>query len=238
MAASENTPLNHARHGQLGWVPPTDYFFARHEHIVPIVAAEINKAVQCFPLAFVKQEERFILAAVLSPLPQRNIYVSTTGKWVGNYIPAHFRSHPFYLVKPADKENHILCVDESTNHIGADKPNPIYMSDFRMLAPMVQTIFDFLVKVEQDRILTQQAVDALDAAGVLTEWQLSIKLNSKQTPVTGLYCIDEKKIESLSNGEYLKLRQAQGLPLVYAQLISMKNIHRFFEILELSRDSH
>jgi hypothetical protein len=85
----------------------------------------------------------------------------------------------------------------------------------------VALVLEFLKKIEQDRILTQQAVDALDRAGILVPWQPT---ETPDKPETGLYRIDTTAFDALEDDVFLSLKKARSLPLVYAHLFSFGQV--------------
>ena len=83
---------------------------------------------------------------------------------------------------------------------------------------------NFLTQVEKSRMATNNMVKALAEAEVIREWPLKIKVGEETRNVSGLFCIDEQKLNSLEDEQFLTLRKAGALPLAYAQLMSMDNI--------------
>ncbi|MCA1784939.1 MAG: SapC family protein, partial [Desulfobacteraceae bacterium] len=71
---------------------------------------------------------------------------------------------------------------------------------------------------------TNRAVDALADAGLICEWPLKVKTREGEQPVTGLYMIDETKLNQMEDDAFLAVRSAGALPIAYAQLLSMGNI--------------
>jgi hypothetical protein len=56
---------------------------------------------------------------------------------------------------------------------------------------------------------------------------LKIKDGDQEKPITGLYRVDEAKLNTLADESFLKLRKAGSLPIAYGQLLSMGNIQIF-----------
>ncbi|MCA1793822.1 MAG: SapC family protein [Desulfobacteraceae bacterium] len=96
-------------------------------------------------------------------------------------------------------------------------------------------MLNFLSQVEQNKRKTIQAVAALAEAGVITQWPLKMKYEDQEKPVAGLHRIDEAKLNSLEDEQFLKIRKAGALPIAYAQLLSMENI-RMFEKLAKAQE--
>ena len=76
--------ITNQSHTDKSWIRYSSYSFASKSSIANLVGAEIPKAVSGgLPMAFVKEQDAFFLAAVLSPTPGTNLFVTQTGKWLG-----------------------------------------------------------------------------------------------------------------------------------------------------------
>ncbi len=211
------------RFGGKFWRRYNSYAFAASSHLTPLVAAELPRALQALPLAFIKQGERFVLLGVLSLTPGQNLYVNQKGQWLGSYIPSSFRSYPFRLARAEGRDDLILCVEKDSGLISGTEGEPFFQENGE-LSESLTGVLDFLKKVEQNRSATERAVSALAEAGLMTEWPLKIKVEGTERPVSGLYMINESKLDSLDDQAFLKLRRSQSLPIAYAQLFSRGNI--------------
>jgi hypothetical protein len=215
------------------WKRFASYEFAAKDSVAPLVAAEIAGASRTMPVAFLKQNDRFILAGMLSLTPGRNLYVGPRGQWLGAYVPSCFRGHPFRLAKAEDREDLILCIDQDAGLI-SDQPGEPFFDDQDQVAEPVKAILNFLSQVQQNWGPTNRAVDALADAGLICEWPLKIKTPEGEQPVTGLYMIDETKLNQMADDAFLAVRSAGALPIAYAQLLSMANI----QVLSRLADVH
>lgn len=93
------------------WRVPKNLKFAEGNSVVPVFLTEIGRAVNSFPLVFVKQEDNFIISALLGLASGENLFLSNEGRWLGNYIPALIRVYPFRLLRTND-EQLALAIDE------------------------------------------------------------------------------------------------------------------------------
>jgi hypothetical protein len=59
---------------------------------------------------------------------------------------------------------------------------------------------------------------------------LIIKDEAQEKPVTGLYRVDETRLNALDDQTFLKIRKAETLPIKYAQLMSMANIQMLVQL--------
>jgi hypothetical protein len=222
------TPITRKTHAGKSWTRFSSYNFASKDTLVPLAGAEIAKAATSMPTAFVKQQNRFFLVAVLSLTPDTNLFVAPDGRWLGGYVPSVFRGYPFQLAKVEGRDNLVLCVNEASGLVNEDKTaGEPFFDDSGELARPVKEVGDFLQHVEQNRAATNLAVASLAEAGIITQWPLSMQEGGKK-PATPLYRIDEAGLNRLGNEAFLKLRKA--LPIAYAQLLSMNHIQTLTKI--------
>jgi hypothetical protein len=219
------------------WRRPSGFLFAADRQVIPLVGAELAKASVSMPLGFVQAGDVYVLVAFTSPTPGNNLYIGPDGKWLGNYVPAALRAHPFHLVSPTPGAEAVLCIDESAGVI-TDSPEgaePFFDETGKPTQPILDTL-NFLAQTEQNRVATQLAVNAVVAAGLMQPWPISVQSGEQQVPVNGLFRVDEAKLNALSGEEFLKLRAASALPLVYAQLLSINQLALLERLATIQRD--
>lgn len=227
------TSISKETHANQYWQRFTDYHFANQIPTAQIVAAELGQAVRSLPLAFLKQQENFTLTAVMGLDPSLNLYVAHDGRWLGGYVPSIFRGYPFRLLRAQERDDHILCVDQDSGLISDDPSGePLFDSSGELSQP-VRDVLNFLSQVEQNRTVTDLAVSELAEAGLITEWPLKVKAGEEERQVTGLYMVDEAKLNSIDDQTFLHLRKTQALPIAYAQLLSMSNIQIFDKLAKI-----
>lgn len=166
----------------------------------------------------------------MSIRPRNNCFVSPDGRWIGSYIPAHFRSYPFALTK-VQRGGYLLCADADSDLIGAEHNLPIYEADGELAQP-VKEVLDFLQQVERNRAATLRLCATLDAEGLIVPWGITINGKDGQAKINDLYRIDEAKLSSLDPAALARLHQAGALPVAYCQLISMQHIHTLAKLAD------
>ena len=225
-------PINPSDFCDKAWRKPTGYSFAANQAVAPLVAAEFPKAASAIPIAFIEQEERFIPVAVLSPLPGRNLFVGPAGQWLGTYVPASLRSHPFLLARGTAPEEVALCIEQDSELIvPAGDPNaaPFFGPDGRPSEPTA-AVLSFLSALERNREATTLAIGALAEAGIIQPWLLNVAVDDEQREVKGLFKIDEAALNALSDEAFILLRRSGALPLAYLQLVSTAQIILFEQL--------
>lgn len=206
------------------WKRYSSYAFAVQFNVIPVVAAELANLAPALPLGFVQTGESFQLVAITSLLPGANLFVAPNGDWLGRYIPAALRGYPFGVVSAQDKDETSLCINESSGLVVEAGQGEAFYDEAGRPGQALKDMLDFISKLEANRVVTQAAVDALQAANLVQHWPLSVRNGDRTVAVEGLYRIDETMLNTVSNDVFLSLRKTGSLPLAYAQLLSMNQL--------------
>ena len=72
---------------------------------------------------------------------------------------------------------------------------------------------------------------------MIVPWPLVVRHGEeKETPIKGVFRIDEGKLNQLEDDQWLALRRAGAMPLIYGQLLSMGNLGKLLKILQHKTD--
>jgi hypothetical protein len=185
------------------------------------VGVESSKVVSSMPTGFIEQEAGYQLVGITSLRPGTNLYVAPNGKWLGTYIPAALRGHPFKLVRQESSDELILSINEASGLVAeGEEDGMAFFDDQDKPSQVIKDILNFLNSVEASRTLTQVAVDALADAGLIVPWEINIKQGEEVVPVKGLFQVDKEALNKMDDEDFLTVRKAGGLPVAYAQLFS------------------
>jgi len=223
--------ISRERHANLRWKRYSNYTFAAADSVVPLVAAELPKAVMSLPIAFIEQGDAYCPAAVLGLQPGNNVFVAPDWRWVGQYIPAAFRSYPFRLAQTEDGQQ-VLCVDEESGLVSEGSAGEFFFADDGQPAQAILDILAFLTQIEQSRVTTAAACAVLQKHGLIRPWAITLKTDSGEQQIAGLFQIDEAALNGLSGEALLEVRQAGGLPIAYCQLLSMQHLPLLGQLIE------
>ena len=222
---TEFAAITTERHIQKVWKRVTDYVFAAGDTVIPLVGVELSKAALAMPTGFIEQEGGYQLVAITSLQPGTNLYVAPDGKWLGAYIPAALRGYPFKLVQQESSDKSILCINEASGLVMDNtEDGNAFFDDQNEPTQGIKDILNFLTEIEANRAVTQGAVNALADAGLITPWALNLKQGEKVVPVEGLFHVDEAALNKLDDEDFSTVRKAGGLPVAYAQLLSMNHL--------------
>ncbi len=215
-------PIEHTKHATYGLQPSdTQFSFARDFNALPVVAAELAVAAQDYPIIFIGDE--FIPSIALSIKENNNAFVDDNGAWRDTtHIPMCVRRYPLISVVPQDAETPVLCMDENSTLITDDNPSIPFFVDGKA-SKAIQEIFNLSVVFEQSLKTTRAAVLALADLGVFAAKTFTYKDQSGKTEKLQFTGIDDKKVDELSDEDFIKLRKNAALDLVFAHRLSMNN---------------
>jgi len=209
------------RHANKCWRRFSSYDFARAQSVVELVAAELPKAAVAMPIALMRGgDASYRLVALLGLEPGNNLYVAPDGRWLGRYIPAVLRGHPFRLLNTGD-DRYVLCLDEDSDLFG-DEGEPFFVAG--QVAPALSEVVSFLQQIEVNRQRTVQACALLDQHALITPWAVTVQGTAGEHRIEDLYRVDETAMGQLSGTALVALRDAGALALAYCQLLSMQQL--------------
>lgn len=236
---SRYVPLDANQHAQGGWLPYTDYLFAADQTLVAVSLEEVPHILKSVPLAFREVGAGcYQLVAVQSLTQNVNLCVAPNGRWLTGYIPALYRAYPFRLQPNENQRQWSLCVDMDSGLwlANAGEQGKRCFNDSGEDSETLKQLRSFLNKVMQGQALAARAVNALANEQLIQPWPLKTQGDNEQVQqVEGLYRIDEKRLNALAPEALSTLRDAGGLSLAYAQLLSQ---HRLNNLAELYRLHH
>ena len=223
--------VSRERHASKHWNRYTNYRFAAADSVVPLVAAELPRAVMSLPIALIAQGDGYVPAAVLGLQPGNNVFVTPDWRWAGQYIPAPFRSYPFRLLRSED-EQQVLCIDEDSGLMTDGASGEAFFADDGQPAQAVLDILNFLTQIERSRVATAVACAALQKHDLVRPWAINLKTDAGEQRVEGLFQIDETALNQLSKEALHEVSQAGALPIAYCQLLSMQHLPLVGQLIE------
>jgi hypothetical protein len=81
-------------------------------------------------------------------------------------------------------------------------------------------------ETDRHHSITRTLMAELAAAGLIRNSDLKVQLVGQNHNITGLFGIDEKKLQELPDDQFLKLRHSGALSLAHIQLQSVGQIQR------------
>jgi len=223
--------LNSENHSAVTVAQSTNGFaFASGAHNVIIAGIEFYEACREYPIVFTAQgADKIIPVALLGVEVQENLFVdSSNGAWLGNYIPAYVRRYPF-INSEGDNQKSVVFIDEEYDGINKDGGQPLFENGepTEYLKQAMALLEDYYGQMKNTEALSQY----LKKLGLLKSMDANIQLaDGRSFNLTGLLVVDEEKLQRLENDSVDELFRTGILGLVYAHLISLKNISRLVEL--------
>lgn len=222
--------LSSQRHGALRWQRFTSHAFANGRNLVGLAAAELAPATLNLPLAFIDQGGTWSLCAVLGLAPGQNLYVGGDGRWLGSYVPASLRAHPFHLGWEGGEAT--LCVDEASGLLVGDGTGEPFFDERGDLSAPVREVWTFLSQTAESILALEGAAAVLAQAGVLEPWPITVERADGQQTLSGLFRIAEGSLNAADDATFTTLRRAGVLPVAYAQMFSMGNLAQLGQLAQ------
>ncbi len=246
---AERVPVSYEQLKNKAWRAPSNFAFAAGDTIATISADELHLMTPAYPTAFIETNGSFSYVALVGLAPGKNLFVNSSGQWVGRHVPLSYRGYPFSLSEVEGADDHVLCVDKASglvveNESGATANGfePFFVADNQPSEKVVQ-ISEYLAKVKTGILAINVLTNQLREAELIVPWDIKLKVgldstnganpedsssstsqDSQLTTLQGLYKIDENKLHSLHADTLASLNGTNALKLAYCQLITMSHL--------------
>lgn len=215
-------PISREAHDEKFWIAHTSLLFAKNDVVAPIFVNELPLAIQSIPVAFIKQDDRFVLVAVMGLREKENLLISLDGKWLTSFMPVIYRSSPFeYLAVSGQENQYVLCIDDACITEGPGQP---FFKEDGSITETIAEVFKLVQQFNATRKLTNDICEALTKHNLIQPWSIRLSDGNEDRDVIGFYRIDEAALNNLSDQDFLDLRKSHALPTIYSQLLSMHKI--------------
>ena len=211
----EAIPVSKEQHAVLSIDTTQDYSFASGVNSVPLTATEFPFAARDYVIVFAGPETP-IPAAILGVQQDRNVFVSTEGKWEGRYIPAFVRRYPFVFSSNEDSSTFTLCVDKEFKGLNEDGRGVKLFSDEGENTPYLDKMLNFLQEYQLQFQRTQAFCQKLKEFELLESMQAHFSLPSgSQQSLTGFQVISRDRLKALDADQLAELAKSDALELAY-----------------------
>ena len=223
-------PVQKEKHAQTKINTANAFTFAQEQHILPVVVQEFVRVGAEMPIVFIKDpaSERFDVVAMLGLKTGENLMVAN-GVWQGFYVPKVLWNHPLIFADdPAQEGQLIVALVESSPMVNTETGHALFNEDGTesdFLVSRVDSMKEFFLQSQTTKAFNQALADM----DLLTPQTLTIKLEGKPREITGIYIVDEKKLNSLSDEQLLDLSKRGMMPAIYAHLMSLQQVQRLGE---------
>jgi hypothetical protein len=197
---------------------------------VNLAASEMPSAALAFPCVMTHSDTGGRLLAIAGLEQGRNLFVDAQGHWTGGYLPAVLRTWPFRLLDKEDGEG-ARPIAVQREALSVSQGEALFDEQGQEM-PWLKGVMQELVALDAGEITTSEMVNALHAAGVLTERALQAVLpNGRQMELTGFLSVDEHKLHALEDKVLADLHRQGALAMAYLHLLSLR---KFKDLMELA----
>lgn len=217
-------PISKQRHADWSVKTGTDYSFAKTINSVPLMAVEFPNATVDYPIVFAGTEEE-VMPIVILGIDNNNLYITESGDWNDQYIPAFIRRYPFVFSSPNEEGKSTLCIDEGFAGCNQEGRGERLFDSQGEQTQYLQNILGFLQQYQahfqRTRIFCQR----------LKEYNLLEQAYARLTPpdgeqrsLRGFMRVNLERLKALTDEQILTLARTDELELIYLHLHSLHNL--------------
>ena len=238
-------PISKDTHREWSYVGLANYAHTQKDSVAPIIMAEIGRVVNTNPIVFLENsdgDKTVGLYSLQSLTPELNLMINDKGQWLGDYIPARYRSLPFVLASDTTGkigDDKLLCFVDNFNCVAEkfDRESTKIFNDKGDMSDDMTRVFKFLQAIDQNENQTKIALASIKKAGVLHDWTLSLKLKDGERKMTGLKKINMEKLKGLSGKALQELNKSGGLDICFASHFSLNSLEHLKKLIITRSDS-
>ena len=223
--------LNNTSHRNIKIRTSRDVSDLKDQSILPLVLAEFPQAAIEFPICFIKnnQNDDIQTVALMGIESKENLFVVDDNKWDGAYMPARYTHRPFGLVQnPNDQTNFGIAINVESNLVNEEEGVALFDAEgneSEFLTKQKEAMSAYLQQEQMTKAFTKELIDK----DFLVQKQINVKVQDQQYDIDGVYIIDEKKIDALSDEDFLDLRKRGLLNPIFTHLISMRQMNNLIK---------
>ncbi|KTF17881.1 SapC family protein [Pseudoalteromonas sp. H105] len=225
MAEQQVQPLHNEKHANTKIQNGINVEFLKSQHLVPVVAHEFARVANEFPMSFVKNNEtgQFQAVAMFGLEPGENLFVQD-GKWTAAYAPMATTRYPLGLVKHPQEDQYGIVIDEASPLVGEAEGSALFENGEE--TDYLKRRKDALVSFIEFSKVTEAFTQYLADKELLVAQTLTVDIKGEKKDINGIYLIDEKKLNELSDEDFLDLRKRGYLAPMYSFLTSTHQVAR------------
>ena len=189
-------PLMKDIHKDLKLVKNQNFSFVREVNAVPIVMQELAMASKFYPIVFASDTPGVMLA-VMGIRNGQNLFIDDQGNWLENtYIPAYIRRYPFFVAKPGEDIDPVICIDEKSHTLSVDGDLPLF-ADGEPTEDLKRAI-EFTRTVQGHIEATVEFAEMMDQKGLLEEQEVTFREGEEiRANVNGFKTLNRTKFDEL-----------------------------------------
>ena len=206
--------------------------FCNQLNAIPISYTEFTVACRDYPLVFTSGDEgrTYAPVAVLGINNGENLFLAD-GAWDKDvYVPAYVRRYPFCMARvnldKVEQADRLICVEKDFLD---DKGELMFDAEGKPV-PKWLPIEKLLQEYEADLERSREMSGILSDYGLLEPFAMQAQPTAGAAMnLTGMYRVDEKKMEFLNASQHKNLIKKGVMGRIYAHLISLDNFARLLD---------
>jgi hypothetical protein len=201
------------------------------QHALGVVLQEFAVAGNQYPIVFVKEQDKdsYFPIAIMGLEKDSNLFVNKDGKWEGMYMPARYTHKPFSVIPNKDDPNLFgIAINADSDVLSEDEGEALFTAEGEE-TEFMQARKNALMKYVEQEHITKAFIEAIKEHDLLHAQNINVKVQGKEFNLNGLFMIDEKKLNELSDEAFLSLRNRGFLGAIYAHLGSMHQVTRLIQ---------
>lgn len=196
------------------------------QHALGVVVQEFALAGAHYPVAFAKEQDKdvYFPVAIMGLEQNVNLFVSEEDKWEGLYMPARYTHKPLTVIPNKDDANLFGIAIDMDSDVVSDEEGELLFTESGEESEALEKRKKALMAFVENEQMTKAFLDTLSAMDLLEPQNIGVRVKDQDYQLNGLFLVNEKKLNELSDEEYLKLRKRGFLGPIYAHLGSMHHI--------------
>lgn len=205
--------------------------FAGQSHLASVPIHEFPRAASVYPIVFLEDQEtsEFRPVALLGLNSGENLFVDSEGNWDASYIPTIIRRYPFALARTDDENRFSLCIDEGSDLVNEEEGEPLFQEEGEP-AQVLERAKQYLGELQGMEQVTRRLCQTLKEKYMFTPLNMRVREADSVKNISGAYVINEKKLNDLSDEDFLNLRSENVLYPIYSHLTSIAQTDRLVRL--------
>ena len=206
--------------------------FCRSLNALPISYAEFGIASRDYPIVFASTDEgkNFAPVIVVGMVSGENLFVDGVRWDPSVYIPAYVRRYPFCMsrvtIDGTEQQDRLMCIEKE---FLSDKGELLFDGKGEGLArwkPIERLLSDYEADLDRSREMCSILADY----ALMEPFVMQATLNAGGSMnLSGMYRIDEKKLEFLTATQLKNLVKKGVMGRIYVHLLSLDNFGRMLD---------
>ncbi|MFA3792232.1 SapC family protein [Aliiglaciecola sp. SL4] len=222
-------PLDKNKHSALKVKTQHNFEFAKETHLASATLREFAQIASCMPIAFIKDQAsgNFHSIAMLGLEQGTNLYFKDD-KWLGHVMPLNIQRYPFDVRPDGDKLG--VYIDENSALVGEEEGESLFTAEGEP-TDYLKNRQDLLGDITNSELATQRFIKRIVELELFDAVQLNVQYaNGEKRNVTGIYGINEKRVNELSDEIIIELKNNGYLGAIYTAMLSLTQLNRLVQL--------